>query len=174
MFTALFAFSMNNANALTEEECDVTPGMNWDGAKCMDAAGEQNGTEYREGIEYIVYKHGVVQTYNGKEVYTGPNGYSINKVKELVEGDGKNFLELHALCASNSGTKGQPGNPQYSETGDNCWCRIKTVQGTSSWVFSKKSTKNDGGPDCAEYCGYYCATDFHFFEFRKGAISTIK
>ena len=169
MLVALFAFGMNGANALTEAECDVTPGMTWDGAKCVDAAGEQNPTEYREGIEYIVYKHGAVQTYNAQKVnYDNMVDWSREAQNIIKKEKNINLSEIHGLCANNRMPRyDQIGNPYYSKDGKNCWCQVIADGKTSGWVFR---TVEESSEFCARNCIFLCAHDVAMNSSFRGAI----
>ena len=85
---AIFAMiCVYGANALTEEECDVTPGMVWDGAACVNTDAT-NST--------VLSKEECVKT-------TG-NAWLPNTKKCLVCGSGKSFdSEVKTICDEYNG-----------------------------------------------------------------------
>jgi len=164
---------MYGANALTEAECDVTPGMNWDGAACMDAAGGQNGAEFKEGKEYVVYRYGVEQTYNGHIVDPGVVDWFQDAKKVLKKENNINLSEIHSMCANNRMPDfHQVGNPEYSKTGNFCWCRIKTDKKISDWIFGYN---HHSSKSCAIDCVSHCADGIAMYSFvRDPLLSTLK
>ena len=158
MFATLFVFSMNGANALPnpsilEEACDVTPGMTWHGNKCVDEStvGE-SPAEYREGIEYVVYKQGADQTYSGKKVHY----VDVDWLERIEQEYGISLSEVRGLCARNRTTEhNQFGDPYYDKDGKNCWCQVETENNEiSGWVFGYDSDTSAG---CAQNCVVRCA-----------------
>jgi len=172
MFAALFAFSMNNANALTEEECDVTPGMNWDGAACMDADATTPtpAGECTPSSEYSCYAPN--QTYQGHKVKYDSKwlgtakqyvmGELMLKNKKLTHREASDMahtLRIYGKCSDirpqYTGTSFN-GTPDFSATGEACWCQINVSQKESNWVY----VTNDS--DCMSSCAYTCAMNLSF------------
>ena len=178
MFAALFAFSMNNANALTEEECDVTPGMNWDGAACMDADAATDAAEPSNG--HIAYK------YEGKKEYTS-QVYGGHRVvgdvkdhfaiaKPIVKREiNQNLLGIEAKCSSDDGYLFETRGYLKTDFGDHCWCRLETDKKTSRWVKAVGYPNSSVAP-CVERCPGRCAIEVagkYASEFRSIAYQSL-
>jgi len=155
MFATLSAFGMNGANAIDEMECDVTPGMTWDGNSCVtedakdscssedvlvdegdgeqacapksDVTTEGNKTVYN----YVVYAYGIDKWYNGMKVYFGDKNLLPKAREVLKQKYNINLIAIHGMCGNNEPQTTLTyarliGDPHYSKKGENCWCRIKT------------------------------------------------
>ena len=168
MLGAIFAMvCVYGANALTEAECDVTPGMTWENGACMISCGPNEMVLYTgdgqqscvpefeiKAGDYVTYKYGEIIKYHDSDVYFG----DINWFEEANRVNvGKNITEINGLCARNKTPQANlPGSPYPDEEGPNCWCQIKTDTQISRWVF--RSTSSDGA-SCASKCVLNCAED---------------
>ena len=192
LLTAVFAFSINDAIAIDEMECDVTPGMTWQDGACvgesaMDSCGPnevllyegegQQSCASKDGFntdgKYVVYDYAADQTYNGQKVWYGEINWFEEAQKIVKKEKNKNLSEIHGLCARNRMLKyNQPGNPYPSQDGRHCWCRIKADSKTYGWVFSFFSISS---AYCARSCVNFCASNVaQSSDFRAVVFSTLE
>ena len=183
LLTAVFAFSINGANAVTEAECDVTPGMVWENGACSPLDDVVTTTETRTGPKgttvqresYVIYNHGAKDKYNGETVYYGSTDLLIEAQKIFTK-KSLYLEEIHGMCADNKVSYGEKGHPNYSATGENCWCRIKINGKTSDWHDGGKADTRrdkDSWKRCAEHCARWCAVDLiEAPSFREAMLTT--
>ena len=65
-----------------------------------------------------------------------------------------------ALCSSTKGTRGQPGNPNETDSGEYCWCKITNNNIPECSNISSFSWLSRGGGDagdCTSFCVRMCA-----------------
>jgi len=189
LLTAVFAFSMNDAHAIDEMECDVTPGMTWTDGACSpldDVAEDQDEKLSAEHERFLEEREWVItddtiQVYEGSEPRTKKE---IRKDKlEQKKREGLNTLfgegaRVESMCGYEAREKyfvlrGKPKRLENAHYNTQCWCKVvsETSGKSSSWVyaapfdanwFTKKSKRIQAEKECDKYCRYVCDDEIFF------------
>ena len=78
---------------------------------------------------------------------------------------------LQSMCSLTTGTHSNIGNPTYSSSGGQCWCRLKRRNDNinGAWAFSASYSASDCALHCAAHCAFYV---FDYPDFRSGLLSS--